>query len=94
MGNKSLTRYASSSAVATKSSSSGSLFGWLTGERSRSLPPLEVPLQGVTLPPPLPDHVEPGKTKITTLPNGVKIASETSAVSLSHKFFYLVLLLI
>ncbi|XP_052182960.1 mitochondrial-processing peptidase subunit alpha-like [Diospyros lotus] len=79
VGNKSLTRYASSSAVATKSSSSGSLFGWLTGERSRSLPPLEIPLQGVTLPPPLPDHVEPGKTKITTLPNGVKIASETSA---------------
>lgn len=34
----------------------------------------------MTLPPPLPDHVEPGKTKITTLPNGVKVASETSAV--------------
>jgi processing peptidase subunit alpha len=27
----------------------------------------------------LPDYVEPGKTKVTTLPNGVKIASETSA---------------
>ncbi|KAI8023278.1 Mitochondrial-processing peptidase subunit alpha [Camellia lanceoleosa] len=75
--NRSLTRSASSSAVVTKSSSGG-LFSWLTGESSSSLPPLQVPLKGVTLPPPLPDHVEPGKTKITTLPNGVKIASETS----------------
>ncbi|XAR53401.1 Ubiquinol--cytochrome-c reductase [Bertholletia excelsa] len=75
--NRSLTRFASSSTVVTKSSSGG-FFSWLTGENSSSLPPLEVPLQGVTLPPPLPDHVEPGKTKITTLPNGVKIASETS----------------
>ncbi|KAF8388889.1 hypothetical protein HHK36_025570 [Tetracentron sinense] len=72
-------RFASSSAVATRPSSSGSFFSWLTGERSSSLPPLEFPLPGVTLPPPLPDYVEPGKTKITTLPNGVKIASETSA---------------
>ncbi|KAF7148060.1 hypothetical protein RHSIM_Rhsim03G0235900 [Rhododendron simsii] len=76
-GNRLLTRFASSSAVATKSSSSGGFFSWLTGGRSSSLPPLQVPLQGVTLPPPLPDHVETGKTKITTLPNGVKIASET-----------------
>ncbi|PSS01943.1 Mitochondrial-processing peptidase subunit alpha like [Actinidia chinensis var. chinensis] len=78
-GNRLLTRYASSSAVAVNSSSSGGLFSWLTGERSSSVPPLQVPLQGVTLPPALPDYVEPGKTKITTLPNGVKIASETSA---------------
>ncbi|PSS15548.1 Mitochondrial-processing peptidase subunit alpha like [Actinidia chinensis var. chinensis] len=78
-GNRLLTRYASSSAVAVSSSSSGGLFSWLTGERSSSVPPMQVPLQGVTLPPALPDYVEPGKTKITTLPNGVKIASETSA---------------
>uniref|UniRef100_A0A5B6YHP0 Uncharacterized protein n=1 Tax=Davidia involucrata TaxID=16924 RepID=A0A5B6YHP0_DAVIN len=77
-GNRVSTRMASSSAVAT-SSSSGGFFSWLTGERSSSLPPLDFPLKGVTLPPPLPDYVEPGKTKITTLPNGVKIASETSA---------------
>lgn len=63
--------------------SSGGFFGWLTGERSNPLPPLGSPLPGVSLPPPLPDYVEPGKTKITTLPNGVKIASETSAVRLS-----------
>ncbi|XP_044464649.1 mitochondrial-processing peptidase subunit alpha-like [Mangifera indica] len=72
------TRFASSSAVATSSSSSGGLFSWLTGERSNSSPPLDFPLPGVSLPPSLPDYVEPGKTKITTLPNGVKIASETS----------------
>uniref|UniRef100_A0A5B6YHQ8 Uncharacterized protein n=1 Tax=Davidia involucrata TaxID=16924 RepID=A0A5B6YHQ8_DAVIN len=76
-GNRVSTRMASSSAVAT-SSSSGGFFSWLTGERSSSLPPLDFPLKGVTLPPPLPDYVEPGKTKITTLPNGVKIASETA----------------
>ncbi|CAL5442920.1 unnamed protein product [Camellia sinensis] len=78
-GNRSITRFASSSAVATKSSSSGGFFSWLTGLGSSSLPPLQVPLQGVTIPPPLPDYVEPGKVKITTLPNGVKIASEPSA---------------
>lgn len=71
------------SAVATKpSSSSGGLFGWLTGGGSRSLPPLDFPLAGVILPPSLPDYIEPSKTKITTLPNGVKIASEASAVSM------------
>ena len=86
-GNRLLTRYASSSAVAVSSSSSGGLFSWLTGERSSSVPPMQVPLQGVTLPPALPDYVEPGKTKITTLPNGVKIASETSAVCPNHSFF-------
>ncbi|KAI7987432.1 Mitochondrial-processing peptidase subunit alpha [Camellia lanceoleosa] len=78
-GNRSITRFASSSAVATKSSSSGGFFSWLTGLGSSSLPPLLVPLQGVTIPPPLPDYVEPDEVKITTLPNGVKIASEPSA---------------
>lgn len=71
-------RFASSSAVASTSSSSGGLFSWLTGERSSSSPSLDFPLPGVSLPPSLPDYVEPGKTKISTLPNGVKIASETS----------------
>lgn len=79
MSNLGATRYATSSAVASRPSSAG-FFNWLTGERSSSLPPLEIPLAGVVLPPPLPDHVEPSKTKITTLPNGVKIASETSPV--------------
>lgn len=71
-------RFATSSAVAARPTSGG-FFSWLTGERSSSLPPLETPLSGITLPPPLPDHVEPSKTKITTLPNGVRIASETSS---------------
>ncbi|XP_038890302.1 mitochondrial-processing peptidase subunit alpha-like [Benincasa hispida] len=75
--NNGLYRFASSSAVASKHKSSGGLFGWLLGDRS-TLPPLDFPLLDVNLPPPLPDYVEPGKTKITTLPNGVKVASETS----------------
>ncbi|KAH1105026.1 hypothetical protein GLYMA_13G353500v4 [Glycine max] len=54
------------------------LFRWLTGESSNPLPPLDTPLRGVSLPPSLPDFVEPSNTKITTLPNGLKIASETS----------------
>ena len=62
--------------------SQGGLFGWLLGGKSSQLPPLDVPLTGITIPPPLPDYVEPSKTKITTLPNGVKIASETSPVLL------------
>ncbi|CAK9152784.1 unnamed protein product [Ilex paraguariensis] len=74
---RALTRFASSSAVATKTSS-GSYFSWLTGEHSSSLPPLNFPLKDVILSPPLPDYVEPGKTKITTLSNGLKIASEPS----------------
>ncbi|XP_034696463.1 mitochondrial-processing peptidase subunit alpha-like [Vitis riparia] len=77
-GNWRAARFASSSAVTARSSSSPSLFSWLTGEKSSSLSPLNLPLAGVSLPPPLPDYVEPSKTKITTLSNGVKIASETS----------------
>ncbi|KAL7096852.1 hypothetical protein ACP275_10G106300 [Erythranthe tilingii] len=76
-GYRGLTRYASTSVVTNKSPVG--FFGWLTGEKSSSLPPLDFPLEGVELPPSLPDYVEPGKTKITTLPNGVRIASETAA---------------
>ncbi|KAL9260374.1 Mitochondrial-processing peptidase subunit alpha-like protein, partial [Drosera capensis] len=75
----SLARFASSSALASNAPSSGGLFGWLTGGKSSSLPPLDFPLEGITLPPSLPDYVQPSKTKITTLPNGLKIASEASA---------------
>ncbi|KAJ0964748.1 hypothetical protein J5N97_025886 [Dioscorea zingiberensis] len=60
--------------------SSGGFFSWLTGEKSSPTSPLDFPLPDVTIPSPLPDYIEPGKTKITTLPNGVKIASETSVV--------------
>ena len=60
--------------------SSGGFWTWLTGARSNEIPPPDFTLPGVTIPPPLPDHVEAGKTRVTTLPNGVKIASETSAV--------------
>ncbi|KAK8545227.1 hypothetical protein V6N12_026065 [Hibiscus sabdariffa] len=72
-------RFSSSIAAATTSSSSGGLLSWFTGGQSQSIPPLDFPLPGVSLPSSLPDHVEPGKTKITTLKNGLKIASQTSA---------------
>ncbi|KAL7093703.1 hypothetical protein ACP275_11G055900 [Erythranthe tilingii] len=75
---KGCARYATVSPVSTKPASAG-FFSWLTGEKSSSLTPLGLPLENVTLPPPLPDYVEPGKTRVTTLPNGLKIASETSA---------------
>ncbi|KAK2983861.1 hypothetical protein RJ640_008537 [Escallonia rubra] len=72
-------KYATSTTAATtKPSSSAGLFSWLIDEKSTSLPPLDFPLAGVNIPPPVPDYVEPSQTKITTLPNGVKIASETS----------------
>jgi len=75
-------RFASTSVV---KQSSGGLFSWLLGGKSSQLPPLDVPLPGITIPSPLPDFVEPSKTRVTTLPNGVKIASETSSVLLcSH----------
>ncbi|KNA11162.1 hypothetical protein SOVF_137740 [Spinacia oleracea] len=75
-GSRYLTRYASSSAVSAKTNASGGLFNWLGG---KSLPPLDFPLEGVSVLPSLPDYVEPAKTKITSLPNGVKIASEASS---------------
>lgn len=86
------TRFASSSVAASESSSSGGLFSWLIGDKSKSLPPLELPLPGVELPPTLPDYVEPGKTKITTLPNGLKIASETSPVCMQISLLFYILL--
>uniref|UniRef100_A0A0E0PQ60 Mitochondrial-processing peptidase subunit alpha n=1 Tax=Oryza rufipogon TaxID=4529 RepID=A0A0E0PQ60_ORYRU len=70
-------RFASTSVV---KQSSGGLLGWFLGGNSSQLPPLDVPLPGVIISPPLPDFVEPSKTKITTLPNGIKIASETSPI--------------
>ncbi|KAK4838422.1 hypothetical protein QYF36_013601 [Acer negundo] len=70
-------RYATSSAVTSRPSSPG-FFSWLTGERTSSLPSLDTPLEGVSLPPSLPDFVQPGKFKVTTLDNGIRIASETS----------------
>ncbi|CAE5967506.1 unnamed protein product [Arabidopsis arenosa] len=71
-------RYASSSAVATSSSSASGSSSWLSGGYSRALPSMDIPLTGVSLPPSLADHVEPSKLKITTLPNGLKIATEMS----------------
>ncbi|KAK1576218.1 hypothetical protein Q3G72_011979 [Acer saccharum] len=79
VGNLQAKRYATSSAVASRPSSPG-FFRWLTGERTSSFPSLDTPLEGVSLPPSLPDFVQPGKFKFTTLDNGIRIASETSVV--------------
>lgn len=84
MGNLGATRHATSSAAASRTSSPG-FFSWLTGERASSLPPLEVPLEGVSLPPSLPDFVEPGKVQSKILENGVTIVSEASLVC-SYRF--------
>uniref|UniRef100_A0A0D6R6V3 Uncharacterized protein n=1 Tax=Araucaria cunninghamii TaxID=56994 RepID=A0A0D6R6V3_ARACU len=69
----------SGAGIAKQASSSGGLFSWLTGNKSSGLPPLDFPLPGVKLPAPLPDYIEPTKTNITTLPNGLKVASESSS---------------
>ncbi|KAG1369725.1 mitochondrial-processing peptidase subunit alpha [Cocos nucifera] len=46
------------------------------GSYVKHFPPLFHPLSGLKLPPCLPDSMERYPTKITTLPNGLKIASE------------------
>nr|XP_043623467.1 mitochondrial-processing peptidase subunit alpha-like [Erigeron canadensis] len=77
VSNKLPTRLSSSSAVAAKASSGG-LFSWFTGGSASTSTPLDFPLKGIELPPSLPDNIEQGTTKITTLSNGIKIASESS----------------
>eukprot|EP00268_Persea_americana_P045952 TRINITY_DN4709_c0_g1_i1.p1 TRINITY_DN4709_c0_g1~~TRINITY_DN4709_c0_g1_i1.p1 ORF type:complete len:513 (-),score=106.63 TRINITY_DN4709_c0_g1_i1:649-2187(-) len=51
---------------------------WFKGGYAKRFPPLSHPLPDLKLPPYLPDHVECFPTTITTLPNGLKIASENS----------------
>ncbi|XP_011000940.1 PREDICTED: mitochondrial-processing peptidase subunit alpha-like [Populus euphratica] len=77
-GNLGTTRYATSTAVASRPSSPG-FFSWLTGEQASSFPPLEVPLAGVAFPPSLPDYVQPGKVESKVLENGLMIVSEASS---------------
>jgi processing peptidase subunit alpha len=55
------------------------MLAWLLGEKPTTpLPALYEPLEGVRLPKPLPDAIEAAETKITTLGNGLKIASENT----------------
>lgn len=54
------------------------LLAWLAGDQPSKLPGLYEPLQGVRIPAALSDDIKPGQTKITTLKNGVKVASEDS----------------
>ncbi|GJN32170.1 hypothetical protein PR202_gb20652 [Eleusine coracana subsp. coracana] len=67
-----------SASTSVAQSSSGGFWTWLTGARSNTLPPPDFTLPGVTIPPPVPDNAYAGKTRITTLPNGLKIASRTT----------------
>ncbi|MCL7046487.1 hypothetical protein MKW94_000411 [Papaver nudicaule] len=63
--------------IKSRLGASRSIFN-LFGDGTSAQPTLDTPLTGVTIPPPLPDYVEPSKTKITTLSNGVRIASEAT----------------
>ncbi|KAJ7517242.1 hypothetical protein O6H91_21G015100 [Diphasiastrum complanatum] len=56
-------------------STKGGFISWFFSDDPNT-PPLYEPLPGAKLPPALPDSVEPSETKITTLANGLRIASE------------------
>ncbi|KAG0592382.1 hypothetical protein M758_1G241900 [Ceratodon purpureus] len=60
-----------------QASSSGGVLSWFLGERPTTpVPALYEPLEGVNLPPALPEDIKPSQTKVTTLGNGLRIASE------------------
>ena len=68
-------------AVATAPESKGllsSLFG--SGASNRVTTPLTDPLPGVVLPEPIAPPVDAPKTELTTLANGLKVASENTVV--------------
>lgn len=59
----------------------GGFLAWLLGEKpATNLPPLFEGLPSIKLPPTLGDDLTASPTEITTLPNGLKIASENAAV--------------
>eukprot|EP00270_Netrium_digitus_P018129 TRINITY_DN6840_c0_g1_i2.p1 TRINITY_DN6840_c0_g1~~TRINITY_DN6840_c0_g1_i2.p1 ORF type:complete len:534 (+),score=123.82 TRINITY_DN6840_c0_g1_i2:57-1604(+) len=69
--------YLMSSVPATSvAAKQGGLLSWLLGKPAVSLPPLYEPLAGLQLPPPLEEDIPVAETKITTLSNGLRIASE------------------
>ena len=63
------------SAPAVVKGEKGGLLSILFGARSPQLPPMDDPLPGVRIPPPLADFPA-STTSISTLPNGLKIATE------------------
>jgi processing peptidase subunit alpha len=64
----------------SQASSSGGVLSWFLGERPTTpVPALYEPLEGVHLPPALPEDVQPSQTKVTALANGLRIASENVA---------------
>ncbi|GAQ89643.1 mitochondrial processing peptidase alpha subunit [Klebsormidium nitens] len=63
-------------ALATAAKKTGGFFSSFFGASSPALPPLDEPLPGVPEPPPFNATAAPPGTKITTLDNGMRIASE------------------
>ena len=61
---------------------SGGLFSKLFGTPQRTTTPLTEPLPGLQYPAPATQPTSPPETKVTTLPNGLRIASEDTPVSL------------
>ncbi|KAI5063147.1 hypothetical protein GOP47_0021694 [Adiantum capillus-veneris] len=58
----------------------GGFLAWLLGEKpATNLPPLFEALPGIKVPPSLPDDLAASPTEVTTLANGLKIASENIA---------------
>eukprot|EP00250_Pteridium_aquilinum_P022652 c2550_g1_i1 orf=435-1967(-) len=58
----------------------GGILAWLLGEKPASkFPPLFEAVPGVKLPPVLSDDLTPAPTEVSTLSNGLKVASENTA---------------
>ena len=79
-------------ATAVSSSSKGGFLSWLIGESpATKAPPLYETFPGLKLPPALPDTLVVAPTEITTLDNGLKVASENISVRLNYLFSCIVL---
>ena len=62
---------------------SGGFLSRLFGTPQRITTPLTEPLPGLDYPPPATQATSPPDTQVTTLPNGLKVASEATPVSLT-----------
>mgnify|MGYP000005149439 CR=1 FL=1 len=79
-------------ATAVSSSSKGGFLSWLIGESpATKAPPLYETFPGLKLPPALPDTLVVAPTEITTLDNGLKVASENIPVRLNYLFSWFLL---
>lgn len=64
---------------------SGGFLSRLFGTPQRITTPLTEPLPGLDYPPPATQATSPPDTQVTTLPNGLKVASEATPVSLAQR---------